>query len=89
MNIKGYIENKKQIHKQLAEQIIGSKDYHVGAVDELERLSIYIEEEEAMELEKAVQILKEYNIWRRGADTEHTDPKTLGEAIDTILNYFD
>ena len=40
-----------------------------------------------MNLEKAVQVLKVHNIWRRGANTEPTNPKELGIAIDIITNH--
>ncbi len=42
-----------------------------------------------MKLEKAVQILKKHNKWRRGGDIKPTNPKELGVAIDTIVNWFD
>lgn len=38
-----------------------------------------------MTLEEAIKILKEYNEWRRGAETEMLHPKTIGEAIDVVL----
>ena len=40
-----------------------------------------------MELKKAVSVLEKHNKWRRGADTEPTNPKELGESIDTVTKY--
>ena len=31
-----------------------------------------------------IQLLREHNIWRRGADTEIADPSELGVAIDAV-----
>ena len=31
-----------------------------------------------------IQLLRDHNIWRRGADTEKTDPSELGVAIDAV-----
>lgn len=39
-----------------------------------------------MTLTQALTILREHNKWRRGADIEMIDPKTLGEAIDVVCN---
>ena len=39
-----------------------------------------------MDLEKAVKILEEHQIWRRGAETKMQHPKLLGIAIDLILS---
>lgn len=41
-----------------------------------------------MELKQAIEILKSHNEWRRGAEILMTDPTTLGEAIDTIVDHF-
>ena len=44
-----------------------------------------------MTTQQAVQILKQHNKWRRNNSripTAHTDPTTLGIAIDTIVEYF-
>ena len=39
-----------------------------------------------MKTEKAIQILRDYNLWRRGDDAmEQPDPHTVGEAIDDVL----
>lgn len=38
-----------------------------------------------MEIKQAVEILKAHNEWRKGADTPHTEPKDLGDAIDTVI----
>ena len=42
-----------------------------------------------MTIDEAIKILKEHNIWRRGAEMEPTNPKLLGIAIDTILKHFE
>ena len=43
-----------------------------------------------MELEEAIGILKDHNIWRRGSeDVEMTNPKELGIAIDTVVNNYE
>lgn len=34
---------------------------------------------------KALEVLKEYNSWRQGADTKMIDPETITEAIDTVI----
>jgi len=39
-----------------------------------------------MKTEKAIQVLRDYNLWRRGDDAmEQPDPHTVGEAIDDVL----
>lgn len=38
-----------------------------------------------MEKEKALEILVEYNLWRRGAETPMLDPKIVGQAIDVAI----
>jgi hypothetical protein len=39
-----------------------------------------------MKTEKAIQILRDFNLWRRGDDAmEQPDPHTVGEAIDSVL----
>ena len=39
-----------------------------------------------MKTEKAIQILRDYNLWRRGnEDMEQPDPREIGEAIDSVL----
>lgn len=40
-----------------------------------------------MRIEVALEILKDYNKWRRGAEMEMPSPKIIGEAIDQIINY--
>lgn len=41
-------------------------------------------------IERAVEILRKHNQWRRGDDSiEATNPTKLGIAIDTILEYFE
>ena len=34
---------------------------------------------------QALKILKEYNDWRRGKETEMLNPKTIGKAIDKAI----
>jgi hypothetical protein len=39
-----------------------------------------------MKTEKAIQVLRDYNLWRRGnEDMEQPDPREIGEAIDTAI----
>ena len=39
-----------------------------------------------MKTEKAIQILRDYNLWRRGnEDMDQPDPHTIGEAVDDVL----
>ena len=39
-----------------------------------------------MKTEKAIQVLRDYNLWRRGnEDMEQPDPWHIGEAIDDVL----
>jgi hypothetical protein len=39
-----------------------------------------------MKTEKAIQVLRDYNLWRRGDDAmEQPDPREIGEAIDDVL----
>jgi len=40
-----------------------------------------------MKLEQAIDILEEYNLWRRGEESPQPDPKEVGEAIDTVLDF--
>jgi hypothetical protein len=43
-----------------------------------------------MKTEKAIQVLRDYNLWRRGDDAmEQPDPHTVGEAIDDVLMAID
>lgn len=39
-----------------------------------------------MNKEKALDILRTHNEWRRGADISMQDPKELGEAIDIAIS---
>lgn len=39
-----------------------------------------------MTLKQALKILKHHQKWRKGADTEMTDPKKLTEAIEIAIN---
>ncbi len=38
-----------------------------------------------MTTQEATQLLKEYNVWRRGAELEQPNPTVIGKAIDTLL----
>jgi hypothetical protein len=39
-----------------------------------------------MKTEKAIQVLRDYNLWRRGnEEMEQPDQYTIGEAIDDVL----
>jgi len=39
-----------------------------------------------MKTEKAIQVLRDFNLWRRGNEKmEQPDPHTIGEAIDDVL----
>jgi predicted transcriptional regulator len=39
-----------------------------------------------MKTEKAIQVLRDYNLWRRGnEDMDQPDPWCIGEAIDSVL----
>jgi hypothetical protein len=39
-----------------------------------------------MKTEKAIQVLRDYNLWRRGnEEMEQPDPWHIGEAIDDVL----
>lgn len=41
-----------------------------------------------MKTAEAIQILEKHNLWRRGADDiDMIEPKLIGEAIDTVVNY--
>jgi hypothetical protein len=42
-----------------------------------------------MEVKEAVKILKHHNKWRKGADIKMVDPKTLTEAIETIVKTYE
>jgi hypothetical protein len=43
-----------------------------------------------MKTEKAIQVLRDYNLWRKGNDEmEQPDPHTVGEAIDDVLMAID
>ena len=42
-----------------------------------------------MKLQSAIQILKRHNEWRRGAEIDQADPKLIGMAIDTVVNYLE
>ena len=39
-----------------------------------------------MKTEKAIRVLRDYNLWRRGnEDMDQPDPREIGEAIDSVL----
>jgi hypothetical protein len=39
-----------------------------------------------MKTEKSIQVLRDYNLWRRGnEDMDQPDPREIGEAIDDVL----
>jgi hypothetical protein len=39
-----------------------------------------------MKTEKAIQVLREFNLWRKGnEDMDQPDPREIGEAIDDVL----
>lgn len=40
-----------------------------------------------MTLKEAKKILSEFQLWRRGAETEMISPKIIGVAIDVILKH--
>lgn len=43
-----------------------------------------------MTLKDAIEVLRRHNKWRRGDDSvPETNPKLLGEAIDTVIKKFD
>lgn len=39
--------------------------------------------------DETLEVLKRHNKWRRGADVQETDPKTLGLALDAVISYVD
>jgi uncharacterized protein (UPF0335 family) len=49
-----------------------------------------IEGRSAMKTEKAIQVLRDFNLWRRGdEEMEQPDQYTIGEAIDDVLMAID
>jgi hypothetical protein len=43
-----------------------------------------------MKTEKAIQVLRDFNLWRRGnEEMDQPDPHTIGEAIDDVLMAID
>lgn len=42
-----------------------------------------------MKIDKAIEVLKEFNTWRRGAETEMLSPKEIGVAIDAIIKHYE
>lgn len=44
-------------------------------------------QERSMEIQEALKIVKEYQDWRRGADTEMLPPALIGEAIDVMIEF--
>lgn len=41
-----------------------------------------------MNIQEAIIILKVHNTWRKGAAVPMIDPKELGEATDTVVEYY-
>jgi len=41
-----------------------------------------------MHIEKAIKILHQHNLWRRGAEIEPFSPSVIGEAIDTVVDHY-
>ena len=39
----------------------------------------------SMEIQEALRIVKEFQCWRRGADTEMLPPALIGQAIDVAI----
>lgn len=39
-----------------------------------------------MTLQQAIEILEQFNLWRRGEETPQPDPKIIGEAIDIAIH---
>lgn len=42
---------------------------------------------EKQDVKEAVKLLQRYNRWRRGADIPMPQPKEIGKAIDTAIEY--
>lgn len=40
-----------------------------------------------MEIDEAIEIIRAYNAWRRGADVPHPAPDRTGVALDMICDY--
>lgn len=40
-----------------------------------------------MTIQHAIEVLQEYNAWRRGAETPQLPPALIGVAIQTVINY--
>lgn len=40
-----------------------------------------------MKIDKAVQVLRKHNEWRKGAEIPQLDPHEIGDAIDTVCNF--
>ena len=41
-----------------------------------------------MKIEEAISILEYHNKWRRSEEAEMISPVLIGEAIDTVVDYF-
>lgn len=41
-----------------------------------------------MGINEAIKILENHNKWRLGADVQMTNPKTLTEAINTVVEHY-
>ena len=53
------------------------------------RVKIGLQLYEGMTEEEALSILKRYQEWRLGADTEMIEPKEITKAIDIVINVID
>lgn len=60
---------------------------------ELKKFSgkFYYEEDsdKKMSKEKAIEVIKIFNSWRRGAEIPMPNPKDIGIAIETIIEYYE
>lgn len=36
---------------------------------------------------KALEVIRDHNLWRRGADAPQTDPRMLGLALEAVVAY--
>ncbi len=42
-----------------------------------------------MSLKEAIEILKQYNNWRLGDDSDMLDPKLISEAIELVIQEYE
>lgn len=47
------------------------------------------EDSSSSEIPKCIEILKRHNRWRRGGGEDMTNPKILGQAIDTVIRHLE